>query len=220
MTSTIRDRSRLKQFARGARDSIHAVLLPIKAAMTSCVRTDKRRWRKVAMEVPPWDERNRLIAALIPANSSIVDLGCGAMTLKARLPPGCVYQPCDVVQSAQEVLLCDFNAGLYPALTRRYDYVICSGVLEYMRDPMDFLTRISEFGSKILLSYNPIQSGESKISRLAKGWLSHLSRPELEQLFRQSGLAFEVVLKRDVAELTYQLARINPAQPVPGGQHD
>jgi hypothetical protein len=159
-----------------------------------------------------------MIAKLIPANSSVVDLGCGAMTLKARLAPGCVYQPCDVVQSAPEVLLCDFNAGLYPALSRHYDYVICSGVLEYMRDPMDFLTRISKYGSKILLSYNPLQSGESKLTRLAKGWLSHLSQPELERLFREAGLAFTVVLTRDVSEVTYELVLVNAPQPAEAGR--
>ena len=74
-----------------------------------------------------------------------------------------------------------------------------------MRDPMDFLTRISKFGLKILLSYNPLQSGETKVSRLAKGWLSHLSQPELEELFREAGLDFTVVLTRDVSEVTYEL---------------
>jgi hypothetical protein len=208
----------LRRAARAARGSVYAMLMPIKAAMTSCTRTDKRRWRKVATEVPPWDERNRMIATLIPPNSAVVDLGCGAMTLKGRLAAGCIYQPCDVVQSAPEVLQCDFNAGLYPALTREYDFVICSGVLEYMRDPLGFLTRISRYGTTVLLSYNPMQSGESKMSRLAKGWLSHMTQPELEQLFRDAGLSYKVVLTRDVAEMTYELARINTTKAAPGGK--
>ncbi len=210
MTTLTRDHS-LRRIARAVRGALQSLWLPVRAVIVSYTPTDKRRWRKVATEVPPWDERNAMIAKLIPPNSSVVDLGCGAMTLKARLAPGCVYQPCDVVQSAPEVLLCDFNAGLYPALTRHYDYVICSGVLEYMRDPMDFLTRISKFGSKILLSYNPLQNGETKLTRLAKGWLSHLSQPELEQLFRKAGLAFTVVLTRDVSEVTYEL--VHAAEP-------
>ncbi len=214
----------LRRIVRTVRNVTNALLVPVRALIVSCTQTDKSRWRKVATKVPPWDERNQMIAALIPANSAVVDLGCGARTLKARLKPGCVYQPCDVVQSAPEVLLCDFNAGLYPALTRDYDYVVCSGVLEYMRDPMDFLTRISRYGSKILLSYNPAQDGETKISRLGKGWLNHMSQAEVEQLFRQAGLAYEVVLTREPHEITYELFTAGAAQnnrlaqPVAAGQ--
>ena len=198
----------LRQIACVVRGSVNATLVPFKAAVRSRLRTDKRRWRKVATEVPPWDQRNKLIGKLIPANSSVVDLGCGAMTLKGWLPPGCVYQPCDVVKSAPEVILCDFNEGLYPALDRKYDYVVCSGVLEYMRAPLEFLKRISQYGSKVLLSYNPIRDGGGKLARLASGWLNHMTQPELEKLFCDAGLSSKLVLTRDLNEVTYELARI------------
>lgn len=198
----------IKQVAGLVRGSVNATLVPFRAAFRSRLRTDKRRWRKVATEVPPWDERNKLIGKLVPPNSSVVDLGCGAMTLKGWLSPGCVYQPCDVVQSAPEVLLCDFNEGLYPALTRKYDYVVCSGVLEYMRAPLDFLKRISQYGSKVILSYNPVRDGAGKLTRLAGGWLNHMTQPELEQLFRDAGLGFKLVLTRDLNEVTYELEPI------------
>jgi hypothetical protein len=197
----------LKQVARVVRGSLNATITPFRAVIRSRLRTDKKRWRKVATEVPPWDHRNQLIGGMIPPNSSVVDLGCGAMTLKGWLPPGCTYQPCDVVQSAPEVLLCDFNEGLYPALDRTYDYVVCSGVLEYMRAPLDFLERISQYGSKVVLSYNPVREGAGKISRLAAGWLNHMTQPELEHLFRDAGLGYKLVLTRDFAEVTYELAR-------------
>lgn len=197
----------IKRVARVARGSAQVAILPIKAALLSGIRTDKKRWKKVSQEVPSWDERNDLIAKMIPPGSAVVDLGCGAMTLKKKLPPDCIYQPCDVVQSAPEVLICDFNADLYPALTRMYDYVICSGVLEYMRDPGAFLSRISQYGTTIILSYNPLQKGETKMSRLGKGWLNHMTQPELESLFASTGLASKIVLTRDVAEVTYELAK-------------
>jgi hypothetical protein len=199
----------LKQVASLVRGSLNATMVPFRAALRSQLRTDKRRWSKVATEVPPWDQRNKLIGALIPAGSSVLDLGCGAMTLKGWLPPGCVYQPCDVVQSAPEVILCDFNEGLYPALDRQFDYVVCSGVLEYMRAPLEFLQRISGYGSKVILSYNPVRAGEGKMARLAGGWLNHMSQPELESLFRDAGLGFKLVLTRDAIEVTYELAKIS-----------
>ena len=181
--------------------------MPIRAVKTLCVRTDKARWKKVATEDPPWDERNRLIGSLIPENSSIVDLGSGAMTLKRHLKAGCHYQPCDVVRSP-EVLFCDFNERIYPALDRHFDYTVCSGILEYMRDPADFLTRISRYGSTALLSYNPLIEGETRISRLGKGWVNHFTQSELEELFARVGLKFELVLRRDQSEVTYKLVSL------------
>src|SRR5882724_4237857 len=80
------------------------------------LRTDVRRWTKVAAESPPWDERNRIIASLIPCKSSVLDLGSGAQTLRKHLKHDCVYQPCDIVKSSKDVILCNFNAGVYPEL--------------------------------------------------------------------------------------------------------
>ena len=183
--------------------------MPINAVMTLCIQTDKKRWGKVARQEPSWDERNRLLGALIPGNSSIVDLGCGAMTLKRYLKPGCQYQPCDVVRSSAEVIVCDFNAGIYPNLPMRYDYVVCSGILEYMRDPAGFLSRIPTFGAKTLLSYNPVARGETRLSRLGKGWVNHFRQDELEQLFKEVGLTFHIALKREPNEVTYELIPMN-----------
>ena len=90
------------------------------------------RWVRTAKERPRWDERNRMIAAYVPPGSSVLDLGAGAQTLAAHLPPGCAYQACDVVPGPG-VVLCDLDAGRWPALDRRYDVAVCSGVLEYLR---------------------------------------------------------------------------------------
>lgn len=178
----------------------------INAAITLTVRTHKRRWAKVAKQDPPWDARNRLIVSFIPENSSVVDIGSGAMTIKRHLKPACRYQPCDVVQSTPEVILCDFNAAVYPALTEKYDYVICSGVLEYIKDPADFLFRVSRFGKKVLLSYNPLLEGQTKLYRLGNNWVNHLKRPELENLIKGAGLTFELLNVSTDQELLYELA--------------
>ncbi len=196
-----------RMLLRGIRKAAETGFTPISAAMTLYVRTDKRRWRQVAKKTPPWDERNRLIASLIPDHSSIVDIGSGAMTLKQHLKPGCHYQPCDVVQSSPEVILCDFNSGNYPSLPRKYDYVICSGVLEYIRDPADLLSRILDYGTVGLLSYNPIRPDETRFSRLAKGWVNHLSQDELESLFKSVGLQSRILMHRDLNEVTWELTK-------------
>jgi SAM-dependent methyltransferase len=179
----------------------------INAFVTLTVRTHKRRWRKVSMDPNPhWDDRNKVIAALIPDGSSVLDLGCGAQTLRRHLKPGCKYQPCDVIKSSPDVILCDFNEGIYPVIAGEFDYVVCSGVFEYIRNPRKFLQKASSFGRKLILSYNPLLPEKSKFSRLAVNWNNHLTREETERLFDDVPLVWEVLrIKEEDGEIIYSL---------------
>src|SRR5207249_2256503 len=154
---------------------------------TLLLRTDVRRWRRNAFERPAWDERNRMIAGLIPEHVSVLDLGAGAQTLRWHLKPGCHYQPCDLVKSSDDVLLCDFNAGAYPKTERDYDYVVCSGVLEYIRAPRAFLARIARLGRRVILSYAVARPDDSRWRRLRDGWVNGYSQSELERHFDELG---------------------------------
>jgi hypothetical protein len=163
-------------------------------AISSVVKsTDVSRWKRVARKKSSWDNRNHLIAQLIPDNSTVLDLGSGAQTLRGYLRPNCEYQPCDVVMSSDDVLLCDFNAGIYPAVNKYYDYVICSGVLEYIRQPQSFLAAIATLGHEIILSYAPYHENDSKLQRAAEGWVNHLSEAQLREMFAAAGLVGELV---------------------------
>lgn len=180
------------------------------AATTLIVPTNKELWKKVAESGPPsWDERNKIIAGFIPAGSSVLDVGCGAQTLKQYLKPGCRYQPCDVIKSTPEVIFCDFNAGVYPEVKDHYDYVVCSGVFEYIRQPEEFLRRIPSLGRYTLMSYNPLLPGGSKLARLSNGygWLNHFTSHELEALFAGVGLNWTILEPHD--KLGYILYKLN-----------
>lgn len=161
--------------------------------MTVLAETDTRRWRDVAGEIPTWDERNRLFAAQIPENSTVLDLGSGAQTLKRHLKPGCDYQPCDIIKSSDDVLLCDLNAAVYPAVEQAYDYTVCSGVLEYMRRPREFLAILSFFGKEMLVSFAPFQEGDTKLRRASEGWVNHFTQPQLEGLLDTLGFCWSAV---------------------------
>jgi hypothetical protein len=175
------------------------------ALTTLVVRTNVRRWKKVAREKEPlWDERNRIIATFIPEASSVVDLGAGARTLKRYLKSGCEYQPCDIVKSSPDMIVCDFNSGIYPSLSRRYDYVVCSGVFEYIRRPSEFLSSIRQYGKRIILSYNPAGQGVATFERLANGWVNHLTSQQLEALFSTNGLDWKLIWRQD-SETIYEL---------------
>ena len=178
--------------------------------VTLTVSTNKMRWKKVASAGrPPWDARNEKIASFIPPNSSVIDLGCGAQTLKGHLRFGCEYQPCDLVKSSPDVIVCDFNAGLYPKSDKRFTHVVCSGVLEYVRDHRRFLKECSALGDKFILSYNTSLSGDSKFDRMANNWVNHFSRPVLEHVFSEAGLNFECLdMAGDGREAIYMLKAI------------
>jgi hypothetical protein len=161
---------------------------------TLFLRTDYQRWRRNATVQPSWDGRNRRLAELIPNGSRVIDLGAGAQTLRRHLGQNCTYQPCDVVKSSSDCLVCDFNKGIYPGTTKNYDYVMCSGVLEYIREPKAFVSRIVTFGNVTILTYNPWDgSSQSRFSRMAQGWVNHMRVSDLESLFQTMGVLFHKV---------------------------
>lgn len=196
-----------KRAARKFRDESRILL---KAASVLVVGTNVNRWREVSKNPRPhWDDRNEIIARLIPAGSSVIDLGCGPQTLRRHLPASCKYQPCDVIKSTPDVIFCDFNAGVYPDVKETYDYVVCSGVFEYIRKPEEFLKRNSKLAKTMILSYNPFNQfpGDTKIRRLNCDWLNHFTKPELEKLFAEVGLTWEIfdVTARKNEEFIYVL---------------
>lgn len=158
------------------------------AAKTLLLRTDVGRWREVVAETPGWDDRNKLIAGLIPPGSSVLDLGAGAQSLKGYLAPGDDYQPCDLVKAAEGVLPCDFNAGWYPDIHQQYDFVVCSGLLEYVRDIRTFLRIVPTYGRVLIVSYACRQPSESKFARAKHGWLNHFTKTDLQAMFAAAGL--------------------------------
>ena len=156
-----------------------------------------------------WDARNRLIAEFIPMNSSVLDFSAGAQLLKSYLKLGCAYQACDVVTNLPDVIYCDFNAKAYPKLPRVYDVVVCSGILEYMRSPLSFLSEIRSYGGRrIILSYNPLIEDTSKVHRLAVGWVNHFTEDELADLFTDAKLKATIIHRRRLGEIIYELVPI------------
>lgn len=169
--------------------------------------TDRKRWLRNANESPIWDERNVLIAKYIPSNSRILDLGAGAQTLRRCAPSARLYVPCDIVRSSPDCIVCDFNRGIYPPADQIYDITICSGVLEYLREPFDFLVRMRTYSKTFILSYQPATGSRGeKMERLADGFVNDLSREELEAQLRRAGYRYECVAKWWV-QLIYRLER-------------
>lgn len=178
---------------------------------TLAFRTHKQRWIKVAFAgKPEWDNRNEVIASFIPPSCSVLDLGCGAQTIRGYLKPDCFYQPCDLVKSSPDTIVCDFNAGVYPDLKERFAVVVCSGVFEYIRKPKEFLLKITSLGDCVLFTFNPMLSGQSRLERMGNNWINHYNQDELEQIFTDLHLDSTILHVSENGELIYRLINTSP----------
>ena len=178
------------------------------ACVTLVRRTNMPVWEKVAFAgKPSWDDRNAIIAGFIPAGSSVLDIGCGAQTLRQHLSPGCQYQPSDIIKSTPDVIFCDMNAGIYPQTDKMFDFVVCSGLFEYMRKPEEFLARIPRLGRTVIMSYCPLFEGGSKLARLGNGygWVNHYKKTELEALFTNMKLQWSILHTEEGHYVIYSL---------------
>ena len=149
-------------------------------------KTNYERWERVAQETPTWNERNQLIASMVPAGASVLDVGAGNMTIREMIPPSCEYQPIDCVQGSDDTIIVDFNKGIIPAFEKRFDIAICSGVMEYVHDPAGFLGIVTGWADMVILSYAVTDAEGDVQRRRQQGWFTDLSYMDLLELF--SGL--------------------------------
>ena len=154
--------------------------------------TDYERWKLVEVESEGWASRSTIIASLIPSNSSVLDLGAGSQTLKRYLHD-CNYQPCNLFQTTPDTMVCNFNKNIYPKIHNEFDFVVCNGLLEYIRKPKVFLKNIMPMGRKYIISYAIKLPKYSLKWRLSMGWFNHYTETELENLFVSLGYKFKII---------------------------
>jgi hypothetical protein len=170
--------------------------------------TDIDRWSNVDALDPAWDRRAEIAARFIPAGSRVLDLGCGRMALRLSLPYGCSYVPCDLVARDAETVVCDFNAGQFPAgHAADADIIVMLGVLEYVADVDAFLEKLKRSGCDILLSYC-IQEASERLDRPSLGWMNNFSMVDLAVLFDRFGFRIERSEQIDDLQL---LMKLKPA---------
>src|SRR5262249_55447365 len=146
-------------------------------------KTDLARWSNVDALEPAWDARAAIAAGYVPAGARVLDLGCGRMALRDFLPAACDYQPCDLVARGPDTIVCDFNAGAFPAAEAQVaDVITMLGVLEYVLDADAFFAKLRASGCDVVLSYCATDFSGG-VDRPSLGWISHLGLTELATLF-------------------------------------
>ena len=147
---------------------------------------DVQRWENVASETHKWDARNILIASLIPKSSSVLDVGAGAQTLRGHLI-GCKYVACDLVKKP-ETVYCDLNNKVFPIFNERFNYTVCSGVIEYLVDPRGVIDKLSYYGDNLIISYAPLSEKMNINKRKAAGWVNHFAKTQIEDILNEINL--------------------------------
>lgn len=175
-------------------------------------KTDFARWGSLESLEAQWEARAARAADRIPCGASVLDMGCGAMTLEKYLPAACRYFPCDVVKRDARTIVCDFNKGEIPDAIRDVDRVVLLGVLEYIYDLPKFLAALAAAGKPVVASYCPTDFAEAA-DRGALGWVNHYSTAELQALFSAAGLGVRSLERIDPLQALFVLDHIPVAKP-------
>jgi len=157
----------------------------------------RRRWRRVAYELPAWDGRNALIASLVPRGSAVLDLGCGSQTLKNHLDAPSRYVPCDLIPRPG-VIEIDLDRNVWPDVDGAFDYVVMSGVLEYLKAPSAALCRVHDFAPALITSYQDLRPDINKITRrMRHGWVNHMTLADVLGAFLDAGWGVDAQVEWD-----------------------
>ncbi len=148
----------------------------------------KDRWTNITQT---WPRRYREIVKQIHPGSSILDIGCGTMELKNIIPEGCKYVGLDYIKRDKNTVVCDLNDSKKDliAITKQFDYSVCSGVLEYIIDADRFVKWISGFSRNVILSYY-IRENRDSVKVCDNDWVNNFSLFEIVDLFAAQGFEF------------------------------
>jgi hypothetical protein len=149
------------------------------------MRHGNKRWLDDRSFDESWDERSRLMARGIRPGSRVVDVGAGAQALRSALPPHCTYVPIDIVQRTPDTVVCDLNREDPPTLFA--DYIVASGLVEYVKDVPQLIRWIAGVAPNIVLSYEAAD-GETRYYRRRSGWVNSYTEKEIRQLLGRGGL--------------------------------
>ena len=150
--------------------------------------TKKSSWEKNEYFNPEWESRVALMARHIPKGYSVMDMGCGTMTLKKYLN-GNKYIPVDYKARDEETVVCDFNKQEFPPFCT--DVIFISGCLEYIDDPLWFLKQCSFATNRLILSYCTTEEFPVLKERLKKNWKNQLSKNDIITFADEFGFSLE-----------------------------
>lgn len=113
-----------------------------------------------------WSERAQALAAHIPANATVLELGAGDSEL-ANLMPADLYGGSDKVPGKGQVALdLDSAANKWPEV--HADIAVMLGVLEYVKRPDTLFKKLHQVADSVLLTYDHKDSKSPRANLLSK----------------------------------------------------
>jgi FkbM family methyltransferase len=155
--------------------------------------SDGIRWADPAELEKGAEARAVATARFIAPGSRVLDVGCGSMALSRHLPPGCSYQPADLIARSDTCAVMDLNQSQFPQ--GAYDVVALLEVLEYVHDVDGLLRRCRAAAQRLLISYQPRTSDQLALRR-EKGFLSDLRAEDLASALEKNG--FSIAAKAEL----------------------
>ncbi len=134
-----------------------------------------------SVDHPKWKQRNIAIAKYIESNSKVLDLGCGAKNLLSYIDTS-YYTGIDYNSKYADIDI-NFNYDFVLPVDD-WDYIVCSGLLEYLIDLDHFFKTIQKNSSTYIFSImtnnearirlnniNAIKTVEKFIDKLEKNFV-------------------------------------------------
>jgi hypothetical protein len=167
--------------------------------------TQMLRWDEIEREkdLKGWIPRSVKAARYFDQCDSVVDLGCGTMSLECYLKPGTKYIPVDVARRDKRTILVDLNREPLPILTA--GGIAGLGLLGYLFDVPGLIKLCADRYRFAVFSYNAVDMPGAQPNRLANAWVNAYSSSDLEAIF--TGHGFQILDRHalDQSQLLWQL---------------
>lgn len=143
-------------------------------------RSDYERWSKEESLFPSWEGRTILLSKQIKPNSIVLEFGAANRFLKKYLPENCTYLHSDLVKRNEETIVIDLNKEIldFPIS----NYMVFSGVLEYIFDVKLIIKHCSKYTDHLLFSYATFDKFPNINNRRYNGWVSDMKEFEFIKL--------------------------------------
>lgn len=153
-----------------------------------CSVSDRGRWHKLENLKEGWDSRTKLIASMVPPDTSVLEFGAGRMTLPKYLHRSCRYTPSDIVDRGMGTIVCDLNKDGLPVFPF-HDVVVFAGVLEYVHNVPQLLTILRDSCAGVIASY-AVSEGvpeNRRVFRRQQGWVNDYTSKMFVEMFKNAG---------------------------------
>ncbi|MER9581311.1 capsular polysaccharide synthesis protein [Mesorhizobium sp. M0276] len=152
---------------------------------------DRERWGALSSYKADWSMRGEITARFIPDGARILEIGTGTGAFRRMVMDRCHYSGADLSPLDQQTLV--LNLENDPIPPGDWDAIVLLGVIEYLHDPLQALTKVSAAARMVILSYCVPRNVEDPASRRARGWVNELTERDLISHLALSRLSLKVI---------------------------